>query len=152
MGAGTHGGFGNTAGSSSASAKVVFSRVQFEGSVKVGGVERDVSRRVYQRNDIDFNYYDPKSKMTNLERMQAGKAPIGNDGKAVQLHHVLQQESGPMAEVREVTHREYKRPLHGLVGNGMSFRNDPVLKKQYNNFRSAYWKWRAQQYLKGNKQ
>lgn len=68
-----------------------FSRVWFEGSVKVGGFERDVSRSVHQRNDIDFNYCDPKSKMTNLERMQAGKAPIGNDGKAVQLHHVLQR-------------------------------------------------------------
>jgi hypothetical protein len=151
MGAGSHGGFGNTAGSSSQNAGKIFTRVQYEGSVTVGGVARDVSRRVYQRNDIDFEYYHPKSKMTNLQRMQAGKAPIGNDGKPVQLHHVLQKETGPMAEVREVTHREYKRTLHGLVGKGGSFRNDPVLLKQYNNFRAAYWKWRAKQYTERSK-
>lgn len=81
--------------------------------------------------------------------MMDGDAPIGNDGKPVQLHHVLQKESGPMAEVREVTHREYKRTLHGLVGNGNSFRNNPILRKQYNNFRRAYWIWRARQHIEG---
>lgn len=79
--------------------------------------------------------------------MLDGDPPIGNDGKPVQLHHILQKESGPMAEVREVTHYEYKRTLHGLVGNGNSFRNNPKLRKQYINFRRAYWIWRAQQYL-----
>ncbi len=33
--------------------------------------------------------------------------------------------------------------------NGGSFRNDPVLLKQYNNFRAVYWKWRAKQYIEG---
>lgn len=125
--------------------------MHYEGSVTVDGVERDVSRGVYQRNDIDFEYYHPRSKQTNLQRMQEGKAPIGNDGKPIQLHHVLQKEVGPMAEVREVTHREYKRTLHGLVGSGASFRNDPVLLRQYNNFRSAYWKWRAKEYIEGGR-
>ena len=31
--------------------------------------------------------------MTNLERMQAGKPPIGSDGKPIQLHHILQKEA-----------------------------------------------------------
>ena len=146
MGTGEHGGFGYTAGSSKSK---IFTRVWYEGTVKVGEKVRDVSRRVYQRNDIDFNYYDPKAKKTNLQRMMDGDAPIGSDGKPVQLHHVLQQESGPMAEVREVTHREYKRTLHGLVGRDNSFRNNPELKKQYNNFKRAYWIWRAKQYLEG---
>lgn len=29
--------------------------------------------------------------------------------------------------------------------DGGSFRNDPVLKRQYDNFRSKYWRWRAKQ-------
>lgn len=149
MGGGAHGGFGHTKGSTSNPSKPKFSRTQYEGSVTVGGVTRDVSRRVYQRDDIDFDYYHSKSKMTNLQRMQTGKAPIGTDGKPIHLHHILQQESGPMVEVREITHRENKRVLHGLIGPGMSFRNNPELNKQYNNFRSAYWKWRAKQYLEG---
>ncbi len=151
MGSGVHGGFGNTAGTSNDSASRIFTRVRFEGSVKVNGVVRDVSRRVYQRNDIDFKYRDPETGKTNLQLMQAGKAPIGNDGNPVQLHHVLQKESGPMAEVREVTHSEYHRTLHGLVESGNSFRNNDDLMKQYNNFRKKYWRWRAAEYLKGGK-
>lgn len=150
MGGGYHGGFGNTAGSYGATRKKIFRRVQYSGSVVVDGVTIDVSRRVYQRNDIDFEYYHEKSKSTNLQRMLEGKAPIGNDGKPVQLHHILQQEIGPVVEIREITHQEYKRALHGLVGKGNSFRNNPRLLKQYNNFRGTYWKWRAEQYLKGD--
>lgn len=146
MGTGEHGGFGHTSGSSSSK---IFTRVEYKGTVRVGGEERDVSRRVYQRNDIDFDYYDEKTQSTNLQRMIDGDPPIGNDGKPIQLHHVLQKESGPMVEVREMTHREYKRILHGLVGNGNSFRNNPDLRKQYSNFRRAYWIWRAQEHTRG---
>ena len=148
MGAGEHGGFGHTKGTSSAPKYKHFTAVQYEGTVRIDGVERDVSRRVYQRHDIDFERVDGKGR-TNLQRMQRGMAPIGNDGNPVQLHHAIQEEVGPLAEVREVTHHEYYRILHGLKGKNMSFRNDPVLDRQYNRFRRNYWKWRAQQYLKG---
>ena len=148
MGAGAHGGFGNTAGSSENGGSKIFTRVQYEGTVMVNGVARDVSRRVYQRNDIDFGYIDPVSKQSNLQLMSKGRAPIGSDGHPVQLHHVLQRESGPMVEIRETTHEEYNRTLHGLGVSGASFRNDAVLSKQYANFRKQYWKWRAKQYRK----
>ncbi len=148
MGGGMYGGFGNTKGSSSSGKGKVFTRVQFKGSVTVGGVERDVSRRVYQRNDIDFDYRDATGR-TNLQRMKNGDAPIGSDGRPIQLHHVLQKESGPMAEVRELTHAEYHRILHGFVSPGGSFRNDKGLARQYSNFKKKYWRWRAQQYMEG---
>lgn len=144
MGTGNHGGFRNTFG---AKRYKRFSIVQFEGKVKVNGEIRDVSRRVYQRQDIDFSYYDNNTGLTNLERMQVGKPPIGNDGQAIQLHHVIQKEAGPTVEIRETTHQEYYRILHGLIKNKQSFRNEPLLNKQYNNFRIAYWKWRAQEYI-----
>lgn len=147
MGAGYHGGFGNSKGSK----KKVFTRVQYEGTVKVDGIDRDVSRRVYQRNDIDFEHIDPKTGKTNLDRMKAGRAPLGDDGKPIQLHHILQKEVGPLVEVREMTHQEYTKILHGLVANGDSFRNDAVLNRQFSNFRVAYWKWRASQYEKRRK-
>ena len=149
MGGGRHGGFKNTVGARDATNNSLFQRIYFEGTVKVGDTERDVSRRVYQRSDIDFNYIYTKTGKSNLELMLEGKAPIGNDGKPVQLHHILQKEIGPMVEVREMTHQEYKRILHGLVENGDSFRNDTTLNKQYNNFRKKYWRWRAEEYLKG---
>lgn len=148
MGGGAHVGFGNTAGSSTSGSGKIFACVQYEGTVTVGGVERDVSRRVYQRNDIDFDYRDATGR-TNLQRMKNGDAPIGSDGRPVQLHHVLQKESGPMAEVREVTHTEYHRTLHGLVDSGGSFRNNKDLERQYANFKKKYWRWRANQYVEG---
>lgn len=145
MGSGMHGGFGNTRGAKSS---IIFKPVRFEGTVTVDGKVRDVSRRVYQRHDIDFEQIDRKGN-SNLKRMRNDQAPNGSDGRPVQLHHVIQKENGPLVEIREVTHQEYARVLHGLGGPGMSFRNDPVLNKQYNNFRSAYWKWRAQSYKGG---
>ena len=151
MGAGYHGGFGATEGAKTTNKarRNTFKRVEYKGTVKVGGQERNVSRRVYQRNDIDFNYVDKRTGKTNLELMKSGRPPIGNDGKPIELHHVIQKESGPMVEIREVTHREYFRQLHGLRGKGESFRNDKVLSQQYNNFRKAYWKWRAARYMEG---
>ena len=133
--------------SESASNKI-FTSTEYKGTVKVNNEVRDVSRKVYQRNDIDINFVD-ENGLTNLERMQAGKAPYGPDGKKIQLHHVLQEEPGPMAEVTETTHQNYYKTLHGLKGKGESFRNDPVLEKQYNNFRRQYWKWRAEQIVGG---
>ena len=97
-----------------------------------------------------FNYFDETTGLTNLERMQAGKPPIGSDGNPIQLHHILQKEVGPMVEIREITHQEYYSQLHGVIEDGASFRNNPVLNKQYNNFRCSYWKWRAEQIIGGN--
>ena len=133
----------------SGSSTKLYSPVEYKGSVKVNGEVRDVSRRVYQRNDIDINYYDEVTGLTNLERMQAGTPPIGSDGKQIQLHHILQREAGPMVEIRETTHQGYYSQLHGLIEDGVSFRNDSILNKQYNNFRRSYWKWRAEQIIGG---
>ena len=138
-------------GTKGAGKSKIFTLVRFEGTVKVNGEIRDVSRRVYQRNDIDFDYVDKDTGQTNLQRMLNGNAPYGRDGKPLELHHVIQEEAGPMVEIHETTHQEYKRILHGLRGSGESFRNDKVLDSQYRNFKRAYWKWRAQQYMKGAK-
>ncbi|MGX5102893.1 HNH/ENDO VII family nuclease [Enterobacter cloacae] len=67
-------------------------------------------------------------------------APIGTDGKQVNLHHVLGQELGPMVEILSSTYKLYHKQLHGLIESGGSFRNIPELDRQYNRFRSAYWK------------
>lgn len=56
-----------------------------------------------------------------------------------------------MVEIHEVTHKEYKKILHGLKGSGDSFRNDKDLDSPYFNFKRAYWKWRAEQYMGGKK-
>ena len=137
-------------GAESSLSSKIYTPVEYKGTVKINGEVKDVSRRVYQRNDIDIDYLDETTGLTNLERMQAGKPPIGSDGNPIELHHVLQQEVGPMAELREITHQAFYSQLHGLIENGASFRNNPLLNKQYNNFRYNYWKWRASLITGGN--
>ena len=70
---------------------------------------------------------DTDTGKTNVQRMLNGNAPYGRDEKPLELHHILQKEAGPMVEIHETTHREYKRILHGLRGNGESFRNNKSL-------------------------
>jgi hypothetical protein len=67
---------------------------------------KDVNgRRVYQRDDlIDPNKKGPDGR-TNLERMQDGDPPIGPDNKPVNLHHMTQDEPGPIAEVEQTFHK-----------------------------------------------
>lgn len=64
----------------------------------------------------------------------------------INLHHLIQEEPGNMLEIPESWHNKYSDVLHGLKENGQSFRNDPVLDKQYKSFRRRYWRWRAQQF------
>ncbi|MEH6894661.1 MULTISPECIES: T7SS effector LXG polymorphic toxin [Bacillus] len=127
--------------------KEKYGAVEIDGKVKVKGQIRDVSRRVYTLKDIDINQKTPKGK-TNLELMKDGKSPYAKDGTQINLHHLIQEESGPLLEIPNSLHTKYSDVIHGLKGNGESFRNDVYLEKQYNNFKTRYWKWRAKQYEK----
>ncbi|AUS15981.1 ribonuclease YeeF family protein [Bacillus velezensis] len=127
--------------------KEKYGAVEINGKVKVKGQIRDVSRRVYTLKDIDINQKTPKGK-TNLELMKDGKSPYAIDGTQINLHHLIQEESGPLLEIPNSLHTKYSDVIHGLKGNGESFRNDVYLEKQYNNFKTRYWKWRAKQYKK----
>jgi hypothetical protein len=81
---------------------------------------------------------------TNKQLMAEGKAPIGSDGRQVELHHVLGAEPGPMIELLASTHDKHHRPLHGLVDS--SFRNDSSLENQYDAFRRVWWMQRSNDY------
>ncbi|MPQ25714.1 T7SS effector LXG polymorphic toxin [Bacillus paralicheniformis] len=118
---------------------------EVKGHVKAKGKIKNVSRRVYTWKDIDPNQKDRKGR-TNLELMKDGKAPFAKDGTQINLHHLIQEESGTMAEIPNSWHTKYYKVIHGLKSKGESFRNDPVLKVQYEYFRSRYWKWRAKQF------
>jgi RHS repeat-associated protein len=120
-----------------------YTEIYYTGETKVGGETRDISRKVYQRNDIDWDRIDPATGLSNREIALKGGAPYWSDGTKIELHHLLQKEPGPMVEIPASMHDKYYKTLHGLVGDGESFRNNPVLEKQYNNFRSKYWRWRA---------
>ncbi|MGA4104439.1 HNH/ENDO VII family nuclease [Ralstonia nicotianae] len=97
--------------------------------------------KVYQRDDlINPKYVDPKSGMTNLELMQAGRAPIGPDGKPVNLHHMLQSQDGPIAEVTQTFHQQNYSAIHINAGTDIPSGID---RSQFNAWRVKYWKNRA---------
>lgn len=96
--------------------------------------------KVYQRNDLfDPGYIDPKSGKTNLELMQGGRAPIGTDGKPVNLHHMLQRQDGPIAEVTQSFHKDNHSTIH-INDNSIP---SGINRAQFNRWRSDYWKQRA---------
>lgn len=110
----------------------------------------DISRRIYQKNDINWDYTPkhPRAKgLSNRELAAKGNPPyvVDKNGSEVQieLHHLIQKETGNVVEIVATTHDEYTKILHGLIKNGDSFRNDEILDKQFNNFRKKYWKWRS---------
>ncbi|MBM6845409.1 hypothetical protein H6B08_15815 [Phocaeicola plebeius] len=118
-----------------------------------------LGRKIYQ-NTTDFVIGRPdfvdssvhpsirakiRAGATNLDLMNAGNAPIGIDGKPINLHHILGQEPGAMVELTQTAHQKYSKQLHGLIEDGQSFRNNPILAKSYKNFKANYWKNRAKQ-------
>jgi filamentous hemagglutinin len=96
--------------------------------------------KVYQRNDLfDPHYVDPKSGKTNIQLMDAGRAPIGTDGKPVNLHHMLQRQDGPIAEATQSFHKEN----HGVIHINDNSIPSGINRAEFNKWRSDYWKERA---------
>ena len=99
--------------------------------------------KVYKRTDlIDPNLVD-KQGMTNLQRMQLGKAPKGPDGKSMELHHMIQSDNSAIAEVTRTFHQRNKRVIHINPSTTPSGIN----RAEFNKWRTAYWKLRAKDFM-----
>ncbi|MEI7079074.1 HNH/ENDO VII family nuclease, partial [Pectobacterium versatile] len=113
-------------------------------------------RKVYQRDDL----FDPdrvdKFGDSNVERMRQGNAPIGHDGKEINLHHLTQDEPGPMAEVSSTFHSKNDRTLHmysnqwdktwvGPDGVRRTYNSAPpsMNRGPFNQWKKSYWKTRS---------
>ncbi|NBI31101.1 hypothetical protein ERL59_19395 [Chengkuizengella sp. YPA3-1-1] len=96
-------------------------------------------KKVYQRDDlIDPNYVDEFGR-TNLERMQLGRAPIGPDGKSINLHHTIQTDDGPIAEVTQSFHFDNFGTIHinpNTIPSGVD-------RKEFDKWKKQYWQNRA---------
>lgn len=91
-------------------------------------------------NSFDIKAVDSEGR-TNLQRMEAGIAPIGKDGQAVELHHMLQSEKiGAIVEVSSSMHRKQHKALHINTNDIPS----GITRSNFNVLRSAYWKRRAE--------
>ncbi|KPD35513.1 hypothetical protein AN475_13770 [Bacillus amyloliquefaciens] len=129
--------------------KEKYGAFEVKGKVKAKGKVKDISRRVYTMKDIDMNQ-KTEFGVTNLQLMKNGNAPYAKDGTQINLHHLIQEEPGPMLEIPNSLHTKYSDVIHKLKTDGESFRNDKVLKAQYESFRKRYWKWRAKQFENEN--
>ncbi|CAO5682421.1 MAG: hypothetical protein HEEMFOPI_01666 [Holosporales bacterium] len=71
------------------------------------------TNKVYQRDDlIDLNRVDARTGKTSKELMQNGFAPIGPDGKPINLHHTIQAMDGPLLEITQEMHKANHGLLH----------------------------------------
>lgn len=95
--------------------------------------------KVYQRDDIINSNKVDKMGRTNIERMEQGLAPLGSDGKSVNLHHMTQTNDSAIAEVTQTFHQQNKKAIHinpNTIPSGID-------RNMFNRWRKSYWKNRA---------
>jgi hypothetical protein len=100
-------------------------------------------KKVYQRDDlINPKRMDDKNR-TNVERMEEGLAPIGSDGKSMEIHHLIQSDDGSFAEVSYTFHKENYATIHIYYGKDKKPVDLQVDRDWFDSFRADYWKSRA---------
>lgn len=95
--------------------------------------------RVYQRSDLINPARIDGLGRTNLQRMQQGLAPLGPDGKSMNLHHMLQSADGPLVEMTQTFHQVNSRIIHinpSSIPSGID-------RAAFGTWRSEYWIQRA---------
>ena len=71
--------------------------------------------------------------------MEAGSAPIGPDGKSVNLHHLTQTENSAIAELTQTFHQQNTKIIHinpNTIPSGINI-------NAFNSWKKQYWKNRA---------
>ncbi|EJF97351.1 hypothetical protein MEI_01388, partial [Bartonella vinsonii subsp. arupensis Pm136co] len=106
------------------------------------------SEKLFDPNRIsEWMVNKKKVTGTNIERMKTGRAPIGFDGKSVELHHMLQTPDGPIAEVSRTFHKKHTSIIH-INPNTMESAID---RDMFGQWREKYWKERAKGYIEHEK-
>ncbi|MBE5882782.1 MAG: hypothetical protein E7289_10835 [Lachnospiraceae bacterium] len=120
---------------------------QYEIYKNAGLHEAEIDGRKCLVKDIDMDYVDPKTGMTNRELMAKGRSPIDSKtGEKIELHHMGQDPDSPFVELCE--NSEHGDGNHSVLHpkNEDSWRNNPELKNQYNNVdKPNHWKERAKE-------
>ena len=91
---------------------------------------------VYQRDD-QFQFTP-----SNIGLMKSGNAPYGVDGKPIVLHHMLQTDDGPLAEVTMTFHQRN----FGVIHINMPTQRFPsgINRDTFDAWKAKYWMQRAQ--------
>ena len=109
---------------------------------KAGLKEETVDGRTcLVRENLDYDYVDPKSGLTNKQLMEKGRAPYdAKTGERIELHHIGQDPDAPLAELTEDSeHGEYTSVLHKSEEESWR-KDDPQRNNYYNNVeRPHHW-------------
>jgi hypothetical protein len=98
--------------------------------------------KVFQRDDlIDPKKMDSKGR-TNVLRMKKGLAPLGPDGKPINLHHMLQAQDGAIAEMTQTFHQKNSKIIHINPNTTPS----GIDRKTFDSWKRDYWKDRAKDF------
>jgi len=92
---------------------------------------------IAQRNETFFPHIKDALGRTNIERMKQGLAPIGKDGKSVELHHLKQKDNGMIIELTSREHNVNSKVLHQYKKESEIDRNT------FNKFKKQHWQERA---------
>ena len=108
-----------------------------------GLVESTVNdRTVLKDTSINPDLIDEKGR-TNLERMEKGLAPIDENGKPYNLHHIGQNADSPLAELKDGVHKKNDAILHDKSKpTEVHGENSNV---NWDKERSEHWKARAEE-------
>lgn len=120
---------------------------QYEIYKNAGLHEAEIDGRKCLIKDIDMDYVDPKTGMTNRELMEKGRSPIDSKtGEKIELHHMGQDYNSPFAELCE--NSEHGDGNYSILHTKYedSWRNNPELNNQYKNVdKPNHWKERAKE-------
>ena len=108
--------------------------------------EREINGRPCLCKKIDMDYVDPKTGMTNRERISRGLVPIdAKTGERIELHHMGQDPDGPFAELCENSeHGDGNHKTLHPKSEG-SWRDDNEKVKAFEQQKHKHWAERAQE-------
>ena len=99
-------------------------------------------KKVFQRTDLKDPKLVDKMGRTNVQRMKQGLHPIGPDGNSVNLHHLLQSNDSPIAEIAQTFHRLNGKIIHinpNTIPSGID-------RPAFDASRARYWVNRAKDF------
>lgn len=98
------------------------------------------NRRILRRENMyDINKIDSEGR-TNLERMKQGLAPLDNNNRSIELHHIGQKMDSPLAELSYDEHKKYFGDIHS------NFTESEIDRAEFNKEKREYWKTLAKIY------
>lgn len=126
--------------------------ILYQTTSKIDGKKETSYKVIFQQPDTIMTYYNANRMSNNVNTTDAKKAsslsPMGTDGKPINTHHITRE--GFMTfyvDLEETYHQEHTKELHSEIEDYESFRNEPILKKSFENFKSQYYNFVLMQYL-----